>query len=184
MRGAQGTADRAVSVARAYLEWKEPGSRAHDVQEDPRFQHRGVDLLWESQAGVVGIEVKGDRNGSRDNYFLELVSNVEKDTPGCFLYSEADFYLYAFVREREIHELPLRAARAWFLAHAREFPVRKTQTRVGGSHYTTLGALVPVEELLAAVPGARRFRVDEAGGFAEVKPRNTRSAATRPSRSR
>lgn len=182
MRGAQGTADRAVSLARAHLDWKEPASRVHDVQGDPRFQHRGVDLLWESAAGVVGIEVKGDRNGSRDNYFLELVSNVEKDTPGCFLYSEADLYLYVFVREREVHEIPLRAARAWFLAHAREFPVRKTQTRVGADHYTTLGALVPVEELLPAVPGARRFRLDQAAGFAEVKPPNARSAATRPPR--
>ena len=47
MRGVMAAADRAVQLARTWLLESEPGSRVHDVQEDPRFQHRGVDLLWE-----------------------------------------------------------------------------------------------------------------------------------------
>ena len=99
MRGVQGAADRAVSLAREQLLSQSPGSRLHDVSKDPRFQHRGIDLLWERDGEpVLGVEVKGDRQGGRrGNYFFELVSNVEKDTPGCFLYSEADLLLYVFV---------------------------------------------------------------------------------------
>ena len=49
MRGVQGAAERAVALARAHLLEQAPGSRLHDVSQDPRFQHRGVDLLWERE---------------------------------------------------------------------------------------------------------------------------------------
>src|SRR5262245_1877034 len=101
MQSVRGTAGQAVSLARELMSFLEGRGRIHDVQDDPRFQHRGVDFLWDVPAGeaaggerVLGVEVKGDRNGRRGNYFLELISNVEKDTPGCFLYSTADFVLY------------------------------------------------------------------------------------------
>ena len=96
MRGVLGAADRAVSLARQVLLAQAPTSLLHDVQVDPRFQHRGVDLLWEREGHPVwGIEVKGDRQGRRrGNYFFELISNAEKDSPGCFLYSTADLLVY------------------------------------------------------------------------------------------
>jgi hypothetical protein len=161
MRGVQGAADRAVRLARAYLGWKSPGGRIHDVQQDPRFQHRGVDLLWEVDGvPVVGVEVKGDRQGRRGNYFLELISNVEKGTPGCFLYSMADVILYVFLERREVHYLPLPSTRAWFLERKDAFPLKQTRTRTGADHYTTVGAVVPVSRVLAEVPGTARYQVD------------------------
>jgi hypothetical protein len=112
MRGVMGAADRAVSLARAHLSRVDPLSEIHDVQSDPRFQHRGVDLLWDRPGKEpLGVEVKGDRHARRGNYFLELVSTVEKDTPGCFLYSEADLLLYVFLETREVHSMVAPAAR-------------------------------------------------------------------------
>ena len=179
MRGVLGAAERAVRLSREYLEWRAPGSLVHDVQLDPRFQHRGVDLLWErTPSEVLGIEVKGDRQGRRGNYFFELVSNVEKDTPGCFLYSVADAYLYAFLDLGEVHHLPMPATREWFLAKAREFPIRHTRTKTGAVMYTTVGALVPVLDVLREVPDATRFRITEAG---EVVALPTRPARARRS---
>src|SRR5262245_55423387 len=82
MHGVQGTADRAVALAREHLLRSEAASRIHDVQRDPRFQHRGVDLLWELSDGTVrGVEVKGDRHAHRGTYFFELLSNAEKESP-------------------------------------------------------------------------------------------------------
>lgn len=160
MRGVSGPAARAVQLAQQYLRTLDPRGRIHDVQNDPRFQHRGVDLLWErSTQDVEGIEVKGDRNARRGNYFFELVSNLEKNTPGCFLYSEADLLLYVFVAPREIHRLPMRSTRQWFLENANRFPLKQTRTRAGVSTYTTIGAAVPVREVLSHVPGASRFRL-------------------------
>ncbi len=161
MRGVQGVADRAIGLARAHLSTTDPAGRIHDVQDDPRFRHRGVDLLWERSDGEVrGIEVKGDRNARRGNYFFELVSNLEKDTPGCFLYSEADLILYVFLERYEVHELPVRFTREWFLERAKEFPLKTTRTRTGTALYTTVGAIVPVKTVLAQVAGAARFHIE------------------------
>ena len=159
MQAVQHAALRAVALVREVLLAEVAGSQVHDVQEDPRFQHRGVDLLWEHSGGqVLGVEVKGDRQGRRGTYFLELVSNAEKDTPGCFLYSRADLLAYVFLDRRELHLLPLPAVREWFLARSSEFPLRQAQTRVGGQGYTTVGAAVSCRRVLAEVSGTRVVR--------------------------
>jgi hypothetical protein len=161
MQAVQHAADRAVVLVRGFMLEERPGSQVHDVQEDPRFQHRGVDLLWERPGGeVLGVEVKGDRQaGRRGTYFLELVSNLERDTPGCFLYSSADLLAYVFLDRRELHLLPLPAVRAWFLERRSEFPLRRAQTRIGPARYTTVGAVVPARRVLADVPGARQLEL-------------------------
>ncbi len=151
MRGVQGAADRAVQHARTWMLETAPGSRVHDVQLDPRFQHRGVDLLWELPTGEVrGIEVKGDRQAHR-RYWFELVSNVEKDTPGCFLYSGADLLMYVFLTRAELHVLPLKEVREWFLPRAKAYALKHTSTKTGAIRYTTVGAVVPCHEVLDAV---------------------------------
>jgi hypothetical protein len=167
MQAVQHAAARAVALVRQFLLADAPGSQVHDVQEDPRFQHRGVDLLWERTGGeVLGVEVKGDRQGRRGTLFLELVSNAEKDTPGCFLYSRADLLAYVFLDLRELHLLPLPAAREWFLARATEFPLKHASTRIGAARYTTVGATVPCRRVLGELPGARRVDLSAVYGVA------------------
>lgn len=158
MLAVRGAADRAVAVARSYLLREDGEGELHDVQADPRFQARGVDLVWERSGGrLLGVEVKGDRQaGRRGTYFFELVSNLERDTPGCFLYSQADVLLYVFLQTLEVHHLPVPETRAWFLAHAARYPLRHARTRVGAQAYTTVGAVVPVRDVLREVAGARR----------------------------
>ncbi len=158
MRGVQGAADRAVALAREALTRDEPGSFFHDVQGDPRFQHRGVDLLWQHADGSVhGVEVKGDRQGfRRGTYFFELVSNAEKNSPGCFLYSLADLYVYVFVDVRQVHVLNLKAVREWFVPRAKEYTLKTTRTRTGAVLYTTVGAIVPIRDVRDSVPDAVR----------------------------
>jgi hypothetical protein len=156
MRGVMGAADRAVSLTRDVLLRESPGSLVHDVQNDPRFQHRGVDLLWERPGQkVLGVEVKGDRQGfRRGTYFFELISNAEKDSPGCFLYSIADLLVYVFVDVQQVHVLELQPVREWFVPRAKEFPLKTTKTRTGANLYTTVGASVPIREVRKAVPAA------------------------------
>ena len=174
MRGVQGAADRAVQHVRTHLLAQEPGSRVHDVQEDPRFQHRGVDLLWELASGEVrGVEVKGDRQPRRRNYFFELVSNVERDTPGCFLYSGADLMVYVFLAQGELHVLPLKAVREWFLPRAKSYELRHTFTQTGAIRYTTVGAVVPVKDVREGVPGVKCIPLPRRGGPQEEPASNT-----------
>lgn len=163
MRGVLGAAERAVELTGTLLQWHDPASRVHDVQDDPRFQHRGIDLLWEHRGGkLTSIEVKGDRHARRQTYFFELVSNVEKNTPGCFLYSEADWLLYVFLETREVHQLPLPAVRQWFLGKENTFPLRKANTQMGTHFYTTVGATVPISDVMRNISDAKRYRVEGA----------------------
>jgi hypothetical protein len=158
MRGVMGAADRAVALTREVLLRQAPAGLVHDVQDDPRFRHRGVDLLWERPGEpLLGVEVKGDRQGGRrGTYFFELISNAERDAPGCFLYSEADLMAYVFLDRQELHLMDLKAVRAWFLPIAKEFPLKTTKTKTGAALYTTVGAVVPVRAAQAATAEAIR----------------------------
>ena len=153
-----GAADRAVALTRDVLFAEAPGSLVHDVQDDPRFRRRGVDLLWDRPGEqVLGVEVKGDRQGGRrGNYFFELISNAEREAPGCFLYSEADVMAYVFLDRQEVHLMELARVRAWFLPLAKTFPLKTTKTKTGAALYTTVGAVVPVKEVRAATGEAIR----------------------------
>lgn len=153
MRGVMGAADRAVFLAREVLQRQSPEGLIHDVSNDPRFQHRGVDLLWERPGQpVLGVEVKGDRQGARrGTYFFELVSNAEKDSPGCFLYSTADLFIYVLLDVQQVHVLQLKAVREWFLPRAKEYPLKTTKTRTGAHLYTTVGAIVPIRHVREGV---------------------------------
>ena len=80
MQSVRGAADRAVSVARAFLKAEDGRAGIHDVQEDPRFQARGIDLLWAtSSQGLVGVEVKGDRQAARRGTYFCFCASVPKN---------------------------------------------------------------------------------------------------------
>ena len=82
---------------------------------------------------------------------------TSKKTPGCFLYTEADFYLYAFLDTQEIHVLPMPSTRAWFLPLAKNFSLKHVPTHQGPIRYTTVGAIITVKRVLNEVPGAKKW---------------------------
>jgi len=134
-----------------------------NVEDDPLYQKKDIDLLYffKNQHKVkkrTSIEIKGDRHYYTGNYFFETHSNVQKNTPGCFMYTEADFLFYYYINEKELHILPMKETRAWFLAHMHEFKTRGTSTQIGFQNkkgYRTSGKLVPRNYLLKSVPSAR-----------------------------
>ena len=91
IQAVQHAANRAVALVRGFLLEEAPGSQVHDVQEDPRFCHRGVDLLWE-RAGleVLGVEVKGDRQAARRGTPLVQVAKFS-NRGGPFKAGDDDF---------------------------------------------------------------------------------------------
>jgi len=154
MHSVMGAANRAVAMACQWMRQQQPEASIHNVQEVLRFQHLGVDLLWEKGPhSVEGMEVKGDRSRGK-RFFFELISNFEKGTPGCFLYSKAHWLLYVFLPLRRLYALPLPATRSWLVPLAQGFPLQKAHTRTGPIAYTTVGVAVPVETLMRAVPQA------------------------------
>lgn len=124
--------------------------RVENVENDPEYQEKDIDLIWHYRSKISGkiekktIEIKADRYYRTGNYFFETVSNTNKNTPGCFLLTEADVIFYYFIDEKELHMLPTNPTRDWFLQNQYRFKEAQTSTSSKkGILYTSKGRKVP-----------------------------------------
>lgn len=165
MGGASKVAEEAAAAVEALL-WRHARTlQVYNVEDDPAYREKDIDILWkltldDGSAKTVSIEVKGDRWYKTGNYFLETISNEGKATPGCFMYTEADYVYYYFVEEKELHVLPMPASREWFKQKIHCFKEKKTSTPIrDGGFYVTVGRLVPRSLLLEEVAGVKVLRL-------------------------
>src|SRR6185503_17894711 len=100
-------ATRASTEIEAWLREWHGTVEVENVEGDPAYQKADVDLLWTTTLRDSAIEIKADRWHATGNFFFETASNKEKGTPGCFLYTEADFLFYYFVEPRRLYILPM-----------------------------------------------------------------------------
>ncbi len=157
MNAASGVAKQAARDIEAWLLAKPEAIEVINVEDSSDYREKDIDLIYKyrNKAGAeltTSIEIKGDRWHRTGNYFLETTSNDQKKTPGCFIYSEADWLFYYFVEIRQLHIIPMLEARKWFTDNINDFKEKKTMTPLAnGSHYNTVGRLVPVNVLQKAV---------------------------------
>ena len=130
-----------------------------NVEDDPEYQKVDVDLLLTTNKGSYKLEIKGDRYHKTGNFFFETHSNKERGTPGCFLYTEADWVLYYFVTTRILYLLPMPKTRQWFAANIDRFKERSTTTKTDRGFYTTVGRLVPITVVRDEVEGVRKLTI-------------------------
>lgn len=135
----------------------------HSVEDDPAYQPHDVDLLWTIVGGngrlrTIPLEVKGDRYHNTGNFFLETVSNANKQTAGCFLYTKAHWLFYVFVEVGDLYCIPMNLARPWFAENSDRFREARTSTPVGDDSYVTVGRLVPITTLCEEIPATLHWR--------------------------
>ena len=141
----------------------------HNVEDDASYQVHDVDLLWtvleKDRLRIIPVEIKGDRYHRTGNFFLETVSNEGKGTPGCFLYSKAEWLFYYFLEVGQLYCLPMDKARPWFVHNLSRFKEQRTSTPTGVANrsYVTIGCLVPIVTLLSEVEGVLQFEKQENG---------------------
>lgn len=133
--------------------------RIKNVEDDPEYQKVDIDLIWTNKSGSYRIEIKGDTYHKTGNFFFETHSNKERNTPGCFMYTEADFIFYYFVTSRVLYLLPIPTTRNWFIDNINRFRERSTTTNVGNSYYTTVGRLVPIQVVMQEVPNLTKIQL-------------------------
>lgn len=160
MQETSGVAARATKDIEAWLRRRKDFIALDNVENDSDYQLRDIDLVLTRDVDgadeTVTIEIKGDRYYGTGNYFFETVSNTTRNTPGCFMYTEADYLFYYFVDARELHIMKLDEVRPWFLERIDTFKERGTSTSVGnGASYSTLGKLVPRN----MVPGVKVVKI-------------------------
>ncbi len=159
MAGASQVAQVATREITAWLTHLPQTLTVQNVEADAAFQQIDVDLIWTTRTRAYQIEIKGDRWDRTGNFFFETISNREKATPGCFLYTRADLVFYYFVAARTLYILPMPETRAWFLENQTRYPERATTTPVGNTFYTTVGRLVPIREVVRNVAGVKQQRL-------------------------
>ncbi len=123
-------AERASTEIEAWLREWHGTVNLENVEGDPDYQKIDVDLLRTTITRDYTIEIKADRWHETGNFFFETLSNREKGTPGCFLYTEADFLFYYFPEPRTLYILPMLRTRQWFLADFERFKEREATTLV------------------------------------------------------
>lgn len=120
-----------------------------DIQDDIDTRKTDVDLIIVDAKDMdflrtFKVEVKTDRYFNTGNYFFETISNKNKGTLGCFLYTKADYIYYYFIDVKELHIIPVKVTRKWFLKNIDRFPKKWTSTRGAEDIlYSSEGRIVP-----------------------------------------
>lgn len=131
-----------------------------NVENDRRFQLCDIDLLWvyryKKQFIIKAVEIKADRYSHTGNYFIETVSNKNKGSPGCFLYTEAHYLFYYFIDIRELNIIPMPDGKEWFEKNKHRFQEKHLATTIGDKKaYGSSGMLVPKSIMNKEVKGVR-----------------------------
>jgi hypothetical protein len=131
-----------------------------NVEDDPRYRAIDVNLLLTTKKGKFKLEVKGDRYDTSGNFFFETYSNRERNTPGYFLYTKADWFCYYFVKTGVLYLLPMPATRDWFLTNRERFKEKPTTTPISsGGYYTRVGQVVPIDIVRQEVADVKRYQL-------------------------
>jgi hypothetical protein len=159
MQEAVAVAERASHDIENWLHTFEDTLAVTNVENVPEYQDMDIDLIWKTKKKTFKIEIKGDRWHKTGNFFFETKSNKEKNTPGCFIYTRADFIFYYFTEPKILYSLPMPATREWFNANVQRFKERETTTPVNDGSYTTVGRLVPINIVCEEVKGIKKVEL-------------------------
>jgi len=150
-------ADAAFLEIEAFLLGKKETLAVINVESNKDYRKKNIDLIWvyikDGKEETRRIEIKGDRYSHTGNVFLETVSNESKNTPGCILYTEADYIFYYFMDSKELLLIPVLMMREWFVDNMDRFTEKRLGTHVNNDVYYTRGRLVPKNVLKNEVPG-------------------------------
>lgn len=137
-----------------------------NVENHEGFRKKDIDLLAiiEDDDGMRGttIEVKTDQYTS-GNLFFETISNIQKGTPGCLMYSEADWLHYYFTGYKQLYIMGMKPFREWVLRNRSRYRPRNTSTGKGTEqHYTSEGIPIPLRDIRNSFPEFSGKLVDAA----------------------
>jgi len=153
-----------VAQVLQFLQAQPETLHVQDLRNDPTYQTVDVDLAWLRKAGprvaASTLEVKVCLPYRTTNFFLEIISNLSKLTPGGMIYSFADYFVFLFYYRKELYLIPADGLRVWLLQNWDAIATRETQTSIRGEEaYKTVGKMVPEADVLA-IPGVIKHTLE------------------------
>lgn len=134
------------------------GAHVENVEDDPFFQSLDVDLLLHRRGrNPLLVEVKGDTY-TTGNLYIETISNTRLDSPGCMIYTAADYLAYYFVRAGTALWIPTKKLQEWIPENINRFPKHNPVTTRNAKVVSNgEGHTVPVGVLLKEVSGIKQM---------------------------
>lgn len=164
MEGNSTAAQLASRRVEEYLVSRSDTFLVDNVEEDKNYQEIDVDFVWyrvnpvDDEMMEFKVEVKGDRQNTK-NFFFETVSNLEKGTPGCILYTEADLLFYVFLSDYSLYVIKVSELRDWLKNNEEKYEHKNVGTMVGDSWYTSVGIPVPIKDIERDIAGVKRIQI-------------------------
>jgi hypothetical protein len=164
MEGNSTAAQLASRRVEEYLVSRSDTFLVDNVEEDVAYQEIDVDFIWhrvnpENDTMIeLKIEVKGDRKNTK-NFFFETISNLEKGTPGCMLYTEADLLFYVFLNDFSLYVIKVSELKKWISDNEFKYEHKNVGTMVGDTWYTSVGIPVPIKDIVLDISGVKRIQI-------------------------
>lgn len=150
MEDRQEIGDKGIEIVTAYLKNNKRVNKIVNVENYKEFQKKDIDILVNMNIeGIpkwVAIEVKCDSYAS-GNLYVETISNMNKNTLGCLMYSEAHYLFYYFEKYQDLYILPMKKFRNWFKDNIKRFNKKNLFTKLpdGKILYESEGYTVPLK---------------------------------------
>lgn len=157
-------ADMGAAEITSWLNSFDDTVTVHNVENNKRYQEKDIDLVWlyfrddryeGDNIGTSTLEVKADTYDS-PNFFLEIISNDNKNTPGCFLQTQSDYLYYYFINKKILYIIPTKEAQDWYYSKIEQGKQFKhasvpTKNKFGEVLYRNKGALVNIKQMMKEV---------------------------------
>ena len=134
----------------AYIKTLKSVSDVENVTSDPSYRSIDVDFIVTMNSGEkLKYELKTEPTAHHTgNFFYEYICNVAKDTDGCFLFSQADFWMTFIPQSGLLYVFPLIPYREYVLEKAKNLPLLK----VYNTGKLTKGKILNIQSVCADVP--------------------------------
>lgn len=129
-----------------------------NIEKDSRYQKLGVDLIITKKVSnhleTRYIEIKTDQHYDTGNYFLEVIGNDVKGTPGGIIYTMSNFIYYYFIDVKELHIIDTEHLKNWIFNNQQTLRYVDVPTVDNNNNflYNTVGALVSRNILKEILP--------------------------------
>jgi hypothetical protein len=128
----------------------------HSCLHDGFYQKLGVDRVIDLEhARSIYIEEKADYHPHSENFAIEIWSNQQNSTPGCFIKPTlADYFAYSFPTAPggpKVYMIPVREFQAAYAGGGREWHAKFKSFSCKTGAYTTTGLVIPRDFLLDEV---------------------------------